>query len=107
MSEVLDLEARYAVRGFPGVAFWLHGYGEVAVYEGDYLVCDDDECDHDISETCWAEGDWSLETDHSRVRATMVGDSRVFDIDVDDITPLGREDYCGACGQIGCGHDGR
>lgn len=32
----------------------------------------------------------------------MVGDDREFDVDVDDLSPLADDDYCGSCGQIGC-----
>jgi len=37
---------------------------------------------------------------------TMVGDDGLHLFDPDDIEVLPREDYCGECGQIGCGHDG-
>jgi hypothetical protein len=36
----------------------------------------------------------------------MVGDDREHIVDVDDLTEIAREDYCGVCGQIGCSHDG-
>lgn len=36
----------------------------------------------------------------------MVGDDRHWSFEPDDILELAREDYCGECGQIGCGHDG-
>lgn len=34
----------------------------------------------------------------------MVGDDRDFEELVEDLTPLDDEEYCGICGQIGCGH---
>ncbi len=36
----------------------------------------------------------------------MVGDDRHWAFDPDDVRTLARADYCGECGQIGCGHDG-
>lgn len=34
----------------------------------------------------------------------MVGDDRKHHVDLHDVTPLDDDDYCGGCGQIGCGH---
>jgi hypothetical protein len=39
--------------------------------------------------------------------AIMVGDDHEWHLDVADITLLDRDEFCGECGQIGCGHDGR
>lgn len=41
-----------------------------------------------------------------RVVAVMVGDDRHFTFEPDELSPLGREAYCGICGQVGCSHDG-
>lgn len=103
---MIDMDARYSVAGYRGIAFWLKDYATTKEYEGDVLVCDDEECDHMLSEMCWAEGDWSLGTDYEHVIAVMVGDDREHIVDVDDLTPIAREDYCGICGQVGCTHDG-
>jgi hypothetical protein len=35
---------------------------------------------------------------------TMVGDDHRWHIDMHDVTPLNDDEYCGGCGQIGCGH---
>lgn len=56
-------------------------------------------------------GEWVTDEDPEPVRtgrvvAVMVGDDSRFTFDEDDLSPLPREDYCGECGQIGCGHDG-
>jgi hypothetical protein len=51
--------------------------------------------------------EWSgYEERTGNVLAVMVGDDERHSIDPDDVTPIKREDYCGECGQIGCGHDG-
>lgn len=49
--------------------------------------------------------EWSgiHEYDRTRVVAHMIGDDQPFDLDVDDLTPLGDRDYCRECGQVGCG----
>lgn len=38
-----------------------------------------------------------------RIDMVMVGDDRVFNHDWNDATIIDHEDYCGGCGQIGCG----
>lgn len=51
--------------------------------------------------------EWTgMESRTGRVLVVMVGDDQRHSVDVDDLTPLDREEYCGECGQIGCGHDG-
>lgn len=49
---------------------------------------------------------WVRSVSKGRVKVTMIGDDHIFDVDIDDCTPLAREEYCGVCGQIGCRHDG-
>lgn len=98
----LDMSAHYQI-GPSRVAWYLLGYATETVYEGDYLVCDNPDCDHALSDMCWVEGDYSIVTDLDRVRACMVGDDRVEIVDVDDLTLIGEEDFCRGCGQVGCG----
>jgi hypothetical protein len=81
-SVTLDRTVAYKVDGYGGVAWRVLGPATTTVYEGDALVCNDDECDH------------------------MLGDDREFTFDVEDLTALDRDEFCGECGQIGCGHDG-
>lgn len=33
----------------------------------------------------------------------MVGDDTSYGFDPDDLTPIGDDEYCSGCGQIGCG----
>lgn len=75
----------YSVRQYRGVAFYVFGWE---------LEPDED--------TEWS----GVEVRTGRVVARMVGDDRDFSLDPDDVTPLEREAYCGACGQVGCTHDG-
>lgn len=51
--------------------------------------------------------EWSgYEVRTGRIVVRMIGDHERHVVDVSDVTPIAREDYCGECGQIGCGHDG-
>lgn len=75
----------YTVRGYRGIAFAVLGW--------------ETEPDEDT--------EWSgMETRTGRVLAVMIGDDYKHSVDPDDLTPIAREEYCGVCGQIGCGHDG-
>jgi len=75
----------YTVSGYRGIAWYVRGW--------------ETQADEDT--------EWTGESPRTgRVVATMVGDDRQFTFDPDELTPLAREDYCGECGQIGCGHDG-
>ena len=102
MTTNIDFDASYTIDGYRGIAFYLVGHATEEVYEGDYLVCADEQCDHGTSEMCWAEGDTSLVADTDRVVAVMVGDDRKHVVDVTDLTQINDDDYCSCCGQIGC-----
>lgn len=105
--DTIDFDARYTVDGYPGVAFWLKRYATTEQYEGDQLVCDDEECDHQLSEMCWTVGDTSLVYDLDFVIGVMVGDDHEHTIDVTSLTKIDDDDYCGGCGQVGCTVDAR
>lgn len=40
--------------------------------------------------------------DGSSVHAVMIGDDAEWVLNADDLTPLGEDDYCSSCGQVGC-----
>lgn len=82
VQPLLDMDARYSVDGYGGIAFYLRGY--VMERDEDY--------------------EWSgIEYENrEQVRAVMVGDDREHIVDVDDLTELDEDDYCPSCGQIGC-----
>jgi hypothetical protein len=42
--------------------------------------------------------------DYDQVVVRMVGDDRDFPVAITDIEPISTDDFCGGCGQIGCGH---
>lgn len=75
----------YQVDGYRGIAWYVLGWQT--------------EPDED---TYWT----GYENRTGKVVCVMVGDDRHFAFEPSEITPLEREEYCGVCGQIGCGHDG-
>ena len=48
----------------------------------------------------------SQSPDGETVRAVMIGDDQVHELFRSELEEIAREEYCGECGQIGCGHDG-
>jgi hypothetical protein len=110
-ERAVDLDARYAVAGYGGVAFYLQGYAkewteESWQYDGDDRESTDEyEPRDDPANYVYNEPE-EVE-DRSMVRAVMVGDDYVHIVDVDDLTLIADDDYCAECGQIGCTADGR
>lgn len=82
-----DVDARYKVEGWGGIAWYCTG--PVMVRDEDY--------------------EWSgIEYKHdSLVKMVMVGDDTVHEIDKDYLIKLDDDAYCSECGQIGCTADGR
>ena len=80
---------------FSAPAYRVNGYGGIAWY----VLGWETEPDEDT--------EWSgYENRTGRVVAVMVGDDRKHTFDEDEVQALEREEYCGVCGQMGCGHDG-
>lgn len=51
--------------------------------------------------------EWSgCENRTGRLVCVMIGDDHRWLFDPEDVQALNRAEYCGECGQIGCGHDG-
>lgn len=99
-TEKLDFSKRYAVQSYPGIAFRIQRYLEEPHFD-EFLVCDDEDCWHEF-ETCYVVDSYT-DINYGMVVAIMVGDDREHIIDVDELTPIEDDDYCGGCGQIGCG----
>lgn len=97
----LDFDARYRLSG-SSIAYWLKGYSTTEEYEGDQLLCDDEDCDHQLSELCWAEGDTPIVTDLEWVIAVMVGDDREHLLEVSELTLITDPVVC-PCGDTQCG----
>lgn len=87
LEDESDGDQRYTVEGFGGVAVWYAGR-EVERY-------------WDLDEGI----DWSEPEERTtgRVLVVMVGDDRRHSVEPEDLTPIDDEDYCGGCGQVGCG----
>lgn len=83
-NEPDDFPGAYRVNGYDGIACWVMGH-EV-------------EADED---TEWT----GIYNRTGNLVVRMVGDDSNFVVDPDDVTPLKRSEYCGTCGQIGCGCD--
>jgi len=80
-------------KAFPADAYTVEEYRGVAwrAYGWETQPTDDTEWD-------------GYEERTGKVVCVMVGDDRRFAFDPDDLTPLADKEYCGSCGQIGCGH---
>lgn len=52
----------------------------------------------------WSEDGWEENSQGDQVYVIMVGDDQEHLVDFDDLTIIDEDEYCGQCGQIGCGH---
>lgn len=73
------------VRGWPGIAFTFRGHPLIHCLDEDGVYPE------------------KLE-DPDRAIVVMVGDDRKWNVEMDDLTLLPPEKFCGVCGQIGCLH---
>lgn len=100
MTTELDFaDGRYSVKGYGGVAFYLHSYPKV--FEPYTALLVDEETGEEYEEDT-GEGEWVEDKTSGMVIAVMVGDDRKHTIDVSDLEPISDDDYCSSCGQIGC-----
>lgn len=78
-------------KAFPADAYTVSGYRGIAWHVYGWETRPD------------ADTEWTgIEERTGRVVAVMIGDDRKFTFDVDEITPITSDEYCGGCGQIGC-----
>lgn len=67
--------------GLPGIAWW--AIGNPPMFDE------------------WGETDgW----DPDFILAHMIGDDRIYRIELTEVIPITDDEYCSQCGQIGCGH---
>jgi len=111
--EKLDLDARYEVAGWKGVAQVAVGFPKVWEPYLALVECEDEDCDCHVNEDKLheedtGEGEW-IEQDETcgRVVVVMVGDDTRREVDIEDLKKIGDLDYCASCGQVGCCADGR
>ena len=90
------------VRGFSGVACVV--LGPTRVWEP--IICfqtdEDGNGNEGEMEVETGEGEF-VDGDGTRLRVRMVGDDTVHEVDADYVEGIDEEDFCGGCGQIGCG----
>jgi hypothetical protein len=83
-TDDVEFPARaYRVRGYSGIAFHVYGWAT-----------------QPTEDTEWD----GYEARTGKVVAVMVGDDYRYEVDPGDLTPIEEGDYCGVCGQVGCGH---
>ena len=99
-TPTLDFSATYRLESSPGVAYRVieHPVEFDYTYE---LVCTDEECNHEEGWCYIVEESYDINYDMVYVR--MVGDDYRHLVDVSELSVISEDDYCGGCGQIGCG----
>jgi hypothetical protein len=95
-----DFDSHYSVDGYGGIAWYVIGYATQWTEES-WTFLGDDNDDRD-DESLYAYDEPEEYEDREHVRAVMVGDDRVFEFEIDELTPISEDDYCPECGQIGC-----
>lgn len=97
-TEIDDYVGGYvSVAGYGGVAFWLDDWAK-EVKEEMFSFIDDE-----TGEVNWGWDEVEVVSD-SMVECYMIGDNRKFIVDIQDLTKIDINDFCGSCGQIGCAH---
>lgn len=99
MTQTLDTDTRYRVRGWDGLAFRVRGWVQVPELDT-YYVTDDAGEEWEVEE---ATGEWVDDPSSGMVRVVAVGDDHEHVADLSDLSPIADDDYCAGCGQIGCG----
>lgn len=97
----IDFDASYTVDGYARIAFRLLGWDR-KFEPTEYWEVDPDTGDEYLA-VDHSEGEWVDDPESGKVRAVMVGDDRTHVVDVEDLTAIADDDYCGGCGQVGCG----
>jgi len=86
------------VNGYKGIAWYVQGHDKVWEPETYWEIDDDDHTHKYLADT----GEGEL-IDGDDWVCTMVGDDRDFTFEEHELTKIPEEDFCGSCGQIGCG----
>jgi hypothetical protein len=96
--EEVDFGKYVTVKEYGGIAFWMDDWARSI--EEKYV--EHFETD-DSGEVFFGWEEVEVVSD-SAVECYMVGDDRMFKFDISDLTAIDVNDFCGSCGQIGCGH---
>ncbi len=96
LAQDVDFKRSYKVDGYRGIAFYLTGWAKESK-EVEWEILDENGEVEDVQS-------YTEEVESDRfVIAIMIGDDREHTVDIDDLELLPDGDYCGSCGQIGCG----
>ena len=94
----IDFGQYVSVADYKGVAFWVDNWAKEINEQYVEYVNPDDSGDVFFG---WEEIENISDT---QVECYMIGDDRKFVFDISDLTLIDVNDFCGSCGQIGCGH---
>lgn len=94
---MIDMDSVYRVERYKGVAWRISGYKQKLTTESHWVK---DQYGDDLHVEL---GEWEDDIDSGVVLAYMVGDDRLFEIDIDELIEITEDEYCPGCGQIGCG----
>ena len=99
----LDTDKAYSHPNWSGVA--LRYDSPVQKWVPDTYFVDDPDDPFETIEVVdeYGEGKWVDDLDSPMVQVHMIGDDQNIIVDADGLTVLDEDDYCGGCGQIGCG----
>lgn len=96
--EEVDFGQYVTTKDYVGIAFWVDDWAKDIKEEYvEYLESGDS------GEVFFGWEEVEVISD-SVVECYMVGDDRMFKFDIEDLTIVDVNDFCGSCGQIGCGH---
>ena len=119
MIEGFSTDVAYEVDGYKGVAWRIERPDVEYRLGADWYSCQghepatEEEYNSPIGTTFFCDGscngDPEFPDDFEAIPTGllvmyMVGDDREFIIDPASVTEIDDEDFCGQCGQIGCGH---
>jgi hypothetical protein len=98
ITEEVDFGKYVTAEGYGGIAFWMDDWTkDIQEKYVEYFDSDDS------GEVFFGWEEVEVISD-SVVECYMVGDDRMFKFDISDLTRIDVNDFCGSCGQIGCGH---
>lgn len=94
----IDFGCYVSAEGYSGIAFWIDDWAkDIQERYAEYVE------DGDSGEVFFGWEEVEVISD-SIVECYMIGDNKMFRFDIEDLTPIDVNDFCGSCGQIGCGH---
>lgn len=97
LAAEVDFGMYVAVENYNGVAFWVDDWAK-EIKEEIFTFLDEES-----GELNWGWDEVEIVSDRM-VECYMVGDDKKFVFDLDELTPISINDFCGSCGQVGCAH---